>query len=107
MGKILAIDWDRHHLRYVLAMTGRRTVKVLAASALPMMMTQTEGDPEERPDPAGTLRAKLGRKLSRLPALIGVDRASIETMTLTLPPATDDELPELVFNQAMRDSPRI
>lgn len=107
MGKILAIDWDRHQLRYVLAMTGRRSVKVLAASAVPMMMRQDENDPEERPDPAGTLRAKLGRKASRLPALVGVDRASIETMTLTLPPATDAELPELVLNQAMRDSPSI
>ena len=107
MGKILAIDWDRHQLRYVLAVIGRRTVKVLAASAVPMMMRQDEDDPEERPDPAGTLRAKLGRKASRLPALVGVDRASIETLTLTLPPATDAELPELVLNQAMRDSPSV
>ena len=107
MGKILAIDWDRHQLRYVLAVTGRRTVKVLAASAVPMMTRQDEDDPEERPDPSGTLRAKLGRKASRLPALVGVDRASIETMTLTLPPATDAELPELVLNQAMRDSPSV
>lgn len=104
MGKILALDWDRHQLRYVLAVTGRRTVKVLAASAAPMVMTQGDDDPEPRPDPAATLRAKLGRKASRLPALVGVDRASIETMTLTLPPATDAELPELVLNQAMRES---
>ncbi len=107
MGKILAIDWDRHQLRYVLALTGRRTVKVLAASAVPMMTTQGEDDPEARPDPAGTLRAKLGRKASRLPALVGVDRASIETMALSLPPATDAELPELVINQAMRESPTV
>ncbi len=107
MGKILALDWDRHQLRYVLAVTGRRTVKVLAASAVPMVMTQGEDDPEARPDAAGTLRAELGRKASRLPALVGVDRASIETMTLTLPPATDAELPELVINQAMRESPTV
>ena len=107
MGKILALDWDRHQLRYVLAMTGRRTVKVLAASAVPMLMTQEEGDSESRPDPASTLRARLRRKGSRVPALIGVDRASIETMTLTLPPATDVELPELVLNQAMRESPSV
>jgi len=107
MGKILAIDWDRHQLRYVFALTGRNTVKVLAAAVVPMMTAQDEGDPEERPDPAGTLRAKLGRKALRLPALVGVDRASIETMTLTLPPATDAELPELVINQAMRESPTV
>ncbi len=107
MGKILALDWDRHQLRYVLATTGRRTVKVLAASAVPMLMTQGEDDPEAGPDPAGTLRASLGRKVSRLPALIGVDRASIETFTLTLPPASDAELPELVLNQAMRESPTV
>jgi len=107
MGKILAIDWDRHQLRYVLATTGRRTVKVLAASAVPMQMRQDEDDPEERPDPSGTLRAELGRKASRVPALVGVDRASIETMTMTLPPATDEELPELVANQAVRDLPNI
>ncbi|MHB8898260.1 MAG: type IV pilus biogenesis protein PilM [Thermoguttaceae bacterium] len=104
MGKVLALDWDRHQLRYVLAVTGRRTVKVLDASAVPMLMAQGEDDPEPRPDPAGTLRARLGRKASRLPALVGVDRASIETMSLTLPPATDAELPELVFHQAMRES---
>jgi Tfp pilus assembly PilM family ATPase len=107
MAKILALDWDRHQLRYVLAIIGRRSVKVLAASVVPMSTVQGEGDIEERPDPAGTLRAKLGRKASRLPALVGVDRASIETLPLTLPPATDAELPELVLNQAMRESPTI
>lgn len=106
MGKILALDWDRRQLRYVLALVGRKTVKVLQAAEVAMAMVQ-EADGEEVADPAATLKSKLGRSVSRLPALVGVDRASVETLSLTLPPATDAELPELVLNQAMRESASI
>ncbi len=106
MGKILALDWDRRQLRYVVAVIGRKTVKVLAAAEV-AMSTVREADGEERPDPAATLKSRLGRSAARLPALVGVDRASVETLPLTLPPASDAELPELVLNQAMRESASI
>lgn len=106
MGKILALDWDQRQLRYVVAVIGRKTVKVLAAAEV-AMSTVREADGEERPDPAATLKSRLGRSAARLPALVGVDRASVETLPLTLPPASDAELPELVLNQAMRESASI
>ncbi|MDD4787415.1 MAG: hypothetical protein PHO07_09605, partial [Pirellulales bacterium] len=106
MGKILALDWDRRQLRYVVAVIGRKTVKVLAAAEVTMSTVQ-EADGEECPDPAATLKSGLGRSAARLPALVGVDRASVETLPLTLPPATDAELPELVLNQAIRESASI
>ena len=38
MGKILALDWDRRQLRYVVAVIGRKTVKVLAAAEVDLVV---------------------------------------------------------------------
>ena len=46
---------------------------------------------------------KVGRALT----LLGVERSQIELLSLTLPPSSDAELPELVRHQAMRESTAI
>jgi len=104
MPRILALDWDRREARYVLATTAGGKLTVRAAAAVPLVDV-VEGGGEPHPDLANSLRAALAReKSSRAVALVGVDRASIELLHFTLPPARDDELPELVLNQALRES---
>ncbi|HYW79557.1 MAG TPA: hypothetical protein VE890_08265, partial [Thermoguttaceae bacterium] len=46
-------------------------------------------------------------KAGRGTVLVGVDRASVEMLRFTLPPAEDAELPELVANSVLRDLPSI
>ncbi|MBN2477563.1 MAG: hypothetical protein JXB62_23350 [Pirellulales bacterium] len=107
MSRILALDWDRREARYVLANANGTKVSVRAAASVPLVDV-VEGGGEPHPDLANSLRAALSReKVGRVVTLVGVDRGSIELLQLTVPPARDEELPELVFNQAMRDSPTI
>lgn len=61
--------------------------------------------------PAG-LAAKLQEAVApfrsgRSIVLVGIDRAHVESLEMTLPPADERELPEMVLNQAMRESPAI
>lgn len=107
MARILALDWDQHEARYVLATTAGEEVTVNRAASIPLVDV-AEGGQEARPDLAGSLGAALADvKVGRPVTLVGVERASIELLHLTLPPAKDSELPELVANQAMRESQSI
>lgn len=104
MSQFLAIEWDEHEARFVVASGGRSAVTVRAAGTIPLVDV-AEGGSEPQPDLVGSLRAALAeRKLGRATTLVGVARSRIELLHLTLPPAADHELPELVHNQAMRES---
>jgi len=104
MARLLAVDWDRHEARYVLATSSGENVKIRAATSVPLVDV-AEGGNAPHPDVGGSLRAALAdQNVKRAVTLVGVERASIELLHFTLPPATDNELPELVANQAMRES---
>lgn len=104
MARILAVDWDQHEARYVLATTSGATVKIRHADCV-SLVDVSEGGGEPRPDLGGSLAAALAdQNVGRATALVGVERSSIELLRFTLPPAKDQELPELVANQAMRQS---
>ncbi len=104
MAKLLAIDWDQSEVRYVLATTRGQSLEVIAAAS--SAIDSGEGEPGERAAAIGQwLRDELARhKWTRTETLVGLDRATLEMLHLALPPATDDELPELVRNQAIRES---
>ncbi|MBN2292724.1 MAG: pilus assembly protein PilM, partial [Pirellulales bacterium] len=51
------------------------------------------------------IRAALkSHRISRPTVLVGVNRQSVEILHLSLPPATDEELPNLVANQFQKES---
>ena len=104
MARLLALDWDRHEARYVLATTSGRKVTVLSAQSVPLV-DAADGDESPPPGPGTLLRKALPKgKSARSQVLVGLGRGSIELMHFTVPPATDKELPELVRNQAIRES---
>ncbi len=107
MNYFLAVDWDPHEARYVLAGVSGKKVKVRAASSV-RLVDVTEGAAEPRYSFGSSLSDALAEhRARRAKLLVAVPRSSIELMHFTLPPAKDDELPELVTNLAMREAPGI
>ena len=107
MARLLALDWDQHEARYVLATTSGRKVTVLSAQSVPLvpLVEAADGDEAPPPGPGALLRKALPRgKTARTQVLVGLGRGSIELMHFTVPPATDKELPQLVLNSAIRES---
>ena len=104
MARLLAVDWDRHEARYVLASGAADGLSIVAAASVPLVDV-AEGGNAPHPDVGGSLRAALAdHSLARATTLVGVERSSIELLHFTLPPASEAELPEMVANQALRES---
>jgi hypothetical protein len=106
--QFLAVDWDENELRYVQAEIGGRKVTVRAVGVVSLL---GESDPDsETHDAAAAWGESLAvelkeRKLGKPRLLVAAPRRHIELLNLTLPPAKDDELPELVSNQSINESP--
>jgi len=104
MARVLAIDWDGREARCLLAMASGDKLRVLAAGAVPLVDV-AEGGGQSRPDIGGSLRAALEDwPLGRAATIVAVNRANVELMNFTLPPAKDPELAQLVRLQAARES---
>ncbi len=105
MTRLLAIDWDRREARCLLANLSGKKLQLLWAGAAPLVDVAEAGG-DSYPDIGGSLRAALdGQAVRGARTLVAIDRASVDLMTFTLPPAKDAELPELVAHQALRESP--
>ena len=130
MARILALDWDHREARFVLATTARGLVRIRAAEVVSLENLGSdnddgdndngdnagESDPEAvDADPAGErlLTEKIGEalrgafknlKIARPLVLVGVNRQSVELLHLSLPPAEDNELPQMVANQVLQES---
>ncbi len=104
MARMIALNWPGKgkQVRWVLASSRGSRLALEAAGTL-ALPSEAEG--------AGAalqlgelLRSELGGKAKGAVALLSVDRSQVELVSLTLPPAPDTELPELVRNQAMREN---
>ncbi len=101
MARLLAIDWDRLEARMIVARTQGDSIQIdhIATASL-------ELDPQES-NLTGLeeqLARALGRqRFPRCQALTAIGRSLVELRVLQLPPAPDDELPELVRFQALRE----
>ena len=105
MARLLAIDWDNREARYVIGATRGSHVNIEAAGAIALPDSAGPGGTES--ELSSQLRAVLAGKAARATTVVGVDRSRIELVSMTLPPASDVELPDMVRNQAMRDNSAI
>ena len=103
MPRLLALEWDPLEARFLLATVKRGSVVLEQAGAIPLPPA-VEGE-KLPPETAGQIiRTALAvRKIGSLPALVVVGRSQVELRQLTLPPAPDEELPELVRHLALRE----
>jgi Tfp pilus assembly PilM family ATPase len=101
MASLLALEWDQFEARIVVAQPRGEAVHVehaFVVSLAPRDASETFADTNvgER------LQAALAaRRIGRVDTIVAVGRSNIELRRLTLPPAPDEELPEMVRFQAM------
>jgi Tfp pilus assembly PilM family ATPase/outer membrane murein-binding lipoprotein Lpp len=105
MSRYLALDWDAQQARYVVAHRGGTH---LVIDAVGSVARPTESEGEAGAAWSAALAAALAEhKVARANTFVCVDRSQVELMNLTLPPAADAELPELVRNESQRESSAI
>lgn len=107
MPQLIALEWDSREIRMMIASGRGRQVVVEQALAVPYeIATTAEGAAVE--DPAAQIGRRIAaelqsRGLAVADAVVAVGRNSIELRQLQLPPAADEDLPELVRFQALRE----
>ena len=107
MPHILVLDWDQREIRYVLGQTSGRSVRVLAMDTLSLPSADEAPQQVEQAFAAEIKGLLTHWKAGRARVLVALPRSGVELLYLTLPPASDEELPELVANQAVQESPTI
>ncbi|HVA47153.1 MAG TPA: hypothetical protein VNH11_12365 [Pirellulales bacterium] len=102
MARLLALEWDNREARVAVATprAGGATIDDAFVVALP---ERAEGAAAEQAIGDAIAAALAERRWGRVEALTAVGRAGIELKQLTLPPAPDEELPDLVRFQAVRE----
>ena len=95
----LAIQWNDQSLDYVLGHFGDSGVQVEAAGTVPL----TRGDGPD--DIAAACSAEMEQLAAGQPdVILAALRQHVEVFQWDLPPATDQELPELVAHQVLMES---
>ncbi len=103
MARLIALEWDTQELRLASGVRHGATVAVDHLAAAPLA-----GDPSLTQD---ELDARIQASLNQLVTSLGLSksevvfaagRASVELRSLMLPPATDNELPDMVRFAAQR-----
>ncbi|MFV1966761.1 MAG: type IV pilus biogenesis protein PilM [Pirellulaceae bacterium] len=104
MSQMLAIDWDQNEVRYLLATATGPRLKIRSMGTAPISSSS-----DDKPTDVGrAIQSALAKqRLGRSTVLVALRRADIEVLSITLPPAKDTELPELVANEVLRQSPQL
>lgn len=102
MSKILALEWDDREIRAVLASPQGSDLYVEQIQRIPVNRSGDSG-PTARDFTTALSTAVSDYGWRKLRTLVAVGRSSCELKELSLPPVPDDELPDLVRFQAMRE----
>ncbi len=116
--RLLALEWSESEARLAVASLCGEEVVVEHAFCEPLESTPSgepghakSGSDSGQPAPDATpeeigkriAAALSARGIRRVETVVAIGRASIELRQMTLPPAPDDELPEMVRFQALRE----
>ena len=102
MPQLFALEWDSREIRLMVASGRGRQVVIEQAFSIPCETDSSAADTAEQI--GQRIAAELdARGLGRGEAVVAVGRNSIELRQLQLPPAPDEDLPEMVRFQATRE----
>jgi Tfp pilus assembly PilM family ATPase len=103
MSQLLALEWNSHEIRVAVASARGSRIVVEHAFLIPWNEDGSEADQPEQRVGRRIAEELDARGIARPPALVAVGRGSIELRQLQLPPAPDEELPDMVHFQAARE----
>ncbi|MCA9199868.1 MAG: hypothetical protein KDA87_20150 [Planctomycetales bacterium] len=102
VGICLAVTWNARQLTYLLTRIKRQHITVVDLGTESI----ADADDDDSPPAAAVgqaIQAVLDRnRLKKCEVLVGVGRSQLEILELTLPPATDAELPNMVRSEVAR-----
>jgi len=103
MPRLLALEWNSGEARVVAAAS--RGGRAVIEHAFSVDLAAPEEAGQEQAAGPGEQLAEAMRQhgIARGEALVAIGRTNIELRQMTLPPAPDEELPDLVRMQAMRE----
>lgn len=101
MARLLAIDWDRLEARIVVGRSQPGGVGIEKAITVPIELPAQENSIEGLQEQLTKALSSAG--VSKTQVLSAIGRSSVELRTMSLPPAPDEELPDMVRFQAMRE----
>lgn len=100
--RLLALEWTATEVRITVAQVRGEGCVFEQAFALPLSV-DANGDPAAATVGQQIAAALAERGLHRVETLVAVGRTNIELRQLTLPPAPDEDLPDMVRMQALRE----
>lgn len=105
MARFLALEWDNREAR--VAVAAERGSEILVEHAFSVPLGARDGEEKSDSSPAA-IGERIGAALTQArvrsaEALVAVGRSNIELKQLTLPAVPDEELPDMVRFQAMRE----
>ena len=98
MSNLIALDWDTHELRAVVARGSSSSVTIIDTIAVSI----TDDSPETVTGAIRKLLDDQGLGKSKLKAFVTIGRGKSELRQLNLPPVPENELPDMVRLQAMQ-----
>ncbi len=102
MSQLFALEWDPREIRLMVASGRGRQIVIEQAFSIPCETDPSAADTAQQI--GKRIAAELdARGLGRAETVVAVGRNSIELRQLQLPPAPDDELPDMVRFQATRE----
>ena len=102
MPRLLALEWNTTEARMVVAST--RSGQIVVEQAFSLALSPSEGEPAAESSVGRQIAAALeARGIRRVETLVALGRTNIELRQLTLPPAPDEELPDMVRMQALKE----
>ncbi|MCA9214378.1 MAG: hypothetical protein KDB27_15005 [Planctomycetales bacterium] len=94
---VLSVCWDRSRFYFVIAKISKKKTTIVTAKSGSWKANFDAAEAAER------ITEELARHKIRKPSLVvGVARAQVDMCTVTLPPAADAEVPQMVRNEVTR-----
>jgi Tfp pilus assembly PilM family ATPase len=103
MTRYLALEWNDTEAR--LAVAGKHDDSIVVEHAFSVSLRSSKPGEGVLPVDCGQriAAALAARGIGRLEALVAIGRTNIELRQLTIPPAPDEDLPDMVRFQALRE----
>ena len=103
MSQLLALEWNSHEIRVAVACARGSRIVIEHAFLIPWNEDDSAGDKLEQHVGQRIAEELDARGIARPQTLVAVGRGNIELRQLQLPPAPDEDLPDMVRFQAARE----